>query len=406
MKKRIGLVLIAIALIFILSNLSNKKPLKKETKIEIVQPEYQYGILVDSFTVKKSNVKQGETLGEILFLNHINHQQIADIVAKSKGIFDFRRVNAGKEYTVISTKDSIKKAKYFIYEETPVNYIVIDLTDSVDVYRGEKEIVTKLALSYGEINTSLSEAVDKLGISPRVSIQLAEIYAWTIDFFKIQKGDAFNVYYENNYIDGEYIGIGRILAAEFMHKKQKFYAFYYKQENSGEYFDEKGRTLRKAFLKAPLDFYRISSRYSLNRKHPVTGKWKGHFGTDYAAPKGTPIMTTASGTIERASYTKGNGNFVKVRHNGTYTTQYLHMSKIKPGIRKGVYVKQGDIIGYVGSTGLATGPHVCYRFWKNGKQVDPYKERLPPGDPVKQENKNDYFNVKDSLMQILINKDG
>ena len=176
----------------------------------------------------------------------------------------------------------------------------------------------------------------------------------------------------------------------------------YIRSGYGEYFDQEGRTLRKAFLKAPLDFYRISSRFSRNRKHPVTGQWKGHFGTDYAAPKGTPIMTTANGTIETAGYTKNNGNFVKVRHNSTYTTQYLHMSKIKKGIRKGVYVNQGETIGYVGSTGLATGPHVCYRFWKNGKQVDPYKEKLPPGKPMKEESKENYFQIKDSLMQILI----
>ena len=406
MKKWTGLVLIVAALLFILSNLnSKKKETTTEIKLEVVEPKYEYGILVDSFNVTKSSVKQGQTFGEILYANHIDHPQIAEIVRKSKGIFDFRRVNAGKEYTIICKKDSIEKACYFIYQENFTSYIVIDMTDGIDVYRGEKEITTKVTLSYGEINSSLSESVDELEISPRVSIKLAEIYAWTIDFFKVLKGDAFRLYYENNYIDGEYIGIGRILAAEFVHKNQNFYSFYYKEnDNYGEYFDEKGRTLRKAFLKAPLDFYRISSSFSRNRKHPVTGQWKGHFGTDYAAPKGTPIMTTANGTIELASYNRNNGNFVKVRHNGTYTTQYLHMSKIKPGIRKGVYVKQGETIGYVGSTGLATGPHVCYRFWKNGKQVDPYREQLPPGDPIKEANKDHYLTVKDSLMHILMSK--
>ncbi|MEC7863865.1 MAG: peptidoglycan DD-metalloendopeptidase family protein [Bacteroidota bacterium] len=407
MKKRAGLVLIGVALVFILSNLNGKKRgTAEDSKTEIVEPKYEYGILVDSFNVTKAIVKQGQTFGEILYANHIDHPQIAEIVIKSKGIFDFRRVNTGKEYTVICTKDSTERARYFIYQENPTSYIVVDLTGEVDVYRGEKEITTKVVLSSGEITSSLSESVEELGISPRVSIKLSEIYAWTIDFFKIQKEDAFNVYYENNYIDGEYIGIGRILAAEFTHKNQKFYAFYYKEnDNYGEYFDESGRTLRKAFLKAPLDFYRISSRFSRNRKHPVTGQWKGHFGTDYAAPKGTPIMTTANGTIESAGYTKNNGNFVKVRHNGTYTTQYLHMSKIKPGIRKRRYVKQGETIGYVGSTGLATGPHVCYRFWKNGKQVDPYRQQLPPGKPIKETNKEHYLTVKDSLMQILISKE-
>ncbi|MDA7578434.1 peptidoglycan DD-metalloendopeptidase family protein [Flavobacteriales bacterium] len=406
MKKSVGLILIVISLLFILTNLNSSKSklLDKELQIEIADPVYEYGILVDSFNLVHGVVKNGQTLGEILYENHINHQKIAEIVLKSKGIFDVRRVNPGKKYLVINTKDSVEKACYFIYEESQTTYIVVDMTDEIDVYKGEKEIITKLKKSTGKITTSLSEAVENLGVSPRVSIQLSEIYAWTIDFFKIQKGDAFNVYYENNYIDGEYIGIGNILAAEFIHKDKSFYAFYYKaNKNFGEYFDEEGRTLRKAFLKAPLDFYRISSRYSKNRKHPVTGKWKGHFGTDYAAPRGTPIMSTANGTVQVAGRTRNNGNYVKIRHNGTYTTQYLHMSKIKPGIRKGVYVKQGETIGYVGSTGLATGPHVCYRFWKNGKQVDPYMQKLPPGDPIQESKKKEYFIVKDSLMNILNN---
>lgn len=408
MKKWIGIVLMGVALLFILSTLdtTTKEEITDIVATEIVEPQYEYGILVDSFIVIKGTVKQDQTLGEILYANHINHPEIAEIVSKSKDIFDVRRVNPGKEYTVICVDDSTEQACYFIYQENPTDFVVMDLTDGIDVYRGKKEVTTKLEVSYGKISSSLSESVDELGISPRVSIKLSEIYAWTIDFFKIQKGDAFKVYYENKYIDDEYIGIGRILASEFTHKNQKFYAFYHEDsKNFGEHFDEKGRTLRKSFLKAPLDFYRISSRYSTNRKHPVTGRWKGHFGTDYAAPKGTPIMTTANGTIVAASYTKNNGNFVKVRHNGTYTTQYLHMSKIKPGIRKGVYVKQGETIGYVGSTGLATGPHVCYRFWKNGKQVDPYKQELPPGDPIKKENEADYMIVKDSLMQILLSKE-
>ncbi len=406
MKKSVGLILIVISLLFILTNLNNSKSklLDNETQIEITDPVYEYGILVDSFNLIHGVVKNGQTLGEILYANHINHQKIAEIVLKSKEIFDVRRVNPGKKYLVINSKDSIKKACYFIYEESQTTYIVVDMIDEIDVYKGEKEIITKLKKSTGQITSSLSEAVENLGVSPRVSIQLSEIYAWTIDFFKIQKGDAFTVYYENNYIDGEYIGIGNILAAEFIHKDKSFYAFYYKaNKNFGEYFDEEGRTLRKAFLKAPLDFYRISSRYSKNRKHPVTGKWKGHFGTDYAAPRGTPIMSTANGTVQVAGRTRNNGNYVKIRHNGTYTTQYLHMSKIKPGIRKGVYVKQGETIGYVGSTGLATGPHVCYRFWKNGKQVDPYMQKLPPGDPIQESNKKEYFTVKDSLMNILNN---
>ena len=408
MKKWIGIVLMVIALLFILSNINNEKTTKEIDEVvpKVIEPEYEYGILVDSFNVTKGVVKQGQTLGEILYANHIDHPQIAEIVNKSKGIFDVRRVNAGKEFTVICLDDSTEKACYFIYQEDPTNYVVMDLTNEVDVYRGKKEVTTKVNVAYGEINSSLWITIQEQNLSPKIAAELSTIYAWTIDFFKIQKGDAFKVYYENKYIDDEYIGIGRILASEFTHKGQNFYSFYYREnENFGDYFDEKGRTLRKAFLKAPVDYKRISSRYSKRRKHPVTGRWKGHFGTDYAADRGTPIVTTANGTIVSASYTKNNGNFVKVRHNGTYTTQYLHMSKIKPGIRKGVYVKQGETIGYVGSTGLATGPHVCYRFWVNGKQVDPYKQDLPPGDPIKEENREVYMIAKDSLMQILLSKE-
>ena len=406
MKKWFGILVMGTALLFMLTNINKDKKAVEKLEViqEIVEPSYEYNILVDSFNVIKGSVKRGQTMGEILYLNHIDHFEINKIVEKSKGIFDVRRVNTGKKYTVICASDSTKKAKYFIYEIDAINYVVFDLRGEIDVYKGKKPVTVKLNTASGIIQSSLWLTMEEQKLSPKLTAELSTIYAWTIDFFKIQKNDAFRVYYEDKYIDGEYIGIGRLLAAEFTHKGQNFYSFYYREnENFGDYYDEKGKTLRKAFLMAPVDYKRISSRYSKRRKHPVTGRWKGHFGTDYAAERGTPIWSTANGTIIAATYTKNNGNYVKVRHNGTYTTQYLHMSKIKPGIRKGVYVKQGDIIGYVGSTGLATGPHVCYRFWKNDRQVDPFKQKLPPGDPIKKVNREAYMLAKDSLMQILMN---
>tara|TARA_B110000003_G_scaffold276461_1_gene323071 strand:- start:2455 stop:3672 length:1218 start_codon:yes stop_codon:yes gene_type:complete len=404
MKKWVGIFVMGTALLFVLNNINTKKNSSTNINVEVSsEQKYEYDILIDTFDVKRGVVSQGQTLGEILYANHINHVEINRIVSLSKEIFDVRRVNAGQKYTVICLKDSIDKAQYFIYEIDVVNYVVFDLRDKIDIYLGKKFVEIKTVTSSAIIKSSLWESMVDKKLSPKLAAELSTIYAWTIDFFKIQKGDGFRVFYENKYIDGNYIGIGRILAAEFTHKNQSFYSFYYKERDSyGDYYDEKGKTLRKAFLMAPVDYKRISSRYSKRRKHPVTGQWKGHFGTDYAAAKGTPIWSTANGTIERASFTRNNGNYVKVRHNGTYTTQYLHMSKIKPGIRKGVYVKQGDIIGYVGSTGLATGPHVCYRFWKNGKQVDPFKQKLPAGDPIKNENRESYFIAKDSLMKILM----
>ena len=406
MKKWFGILVMGTALLFMLTNINKDKKAVEKLEViqEIVEPSYEYNILVDSFNVIKGSVKRGQTMGEILYLNHIDHFEINKIVEKSKGIFDVRRVNTGKKYTVICASDSTKKAQYFIYEIDATNYVVFDLRGEIDVYKGKKPVIVKLKTASGIIKSSLWLTMEEKKLSPKLTAELSTIYAWTIDFFKIQKNDGFRVYYEDKYIDGQYIGIGRLLAAEFTHKGQDFYSFYYREnENFGDYYDEQGKTLRKAFLMAPVDYKRISSRYSKRRKHPVTGRWKGHFGTDYAAEKGTPIWSTANGTIIAATYTKNNGNYVKVRHNGTYTTQYLHMSKIKPGIRKGVFVKQGDIIGYVGSTGLATGPHVCYRFWKNDKQVDPFKQKLPPGDPIKKENREAYMLAKDSLMQILMN---
>ena len=367
------------------------------------EPIVEYGIVTDSFQLTKGVIKPGQVIGEILYLNHIDHLEIDKIVKASNGVFDVRRAKAGRPYTIFCTKDSNAVAKCFVYEESATNYVVFDLRDSINVYRGEKEVKVKLKAASGEITSSLWDAIMDNNMSPALVMELSNIYAWTIDFFRIQKGDKFTVYYEERFVEDEFAGIGRIWASKFTHQSENFYAFYFKEEeeNFGDYFDERNKTLRKAFLRAPLNFSRISSKYSKRRKHPVTGRIKAHLGTDYAAPKGTPILSTANGKIITASYTRNNGNYVKIRHNSTYSTQYLHMSKIKSGIRKGVYVKQGDVIGYVGSTGLATGPHVCYRFWKNGRQVNPYKEKLPPSEPMKQSSKAPFQLVKDSLIQYL-----
>ena len=412
MKKiLVGLATLCLVTI-VLINIKKEPVEQTENNLKkIEKPVLIYGIPADSFLITNGQIKKNQTLGMVLYSNHVTHSEIHEAVLRSKEVnFDVRDINAGNKYTILSKNDSVAKAQYFIYEEDPINYIVFDLREKINVYRKNKEVIKTLNVASGEISSSLWIAVEEQQLSQKIASELSTIYAWTIDFFKIQKGDAFKVYYENKYIDSicteKYIGIGRILAAEFTHNGEQFYSFYYKEEGAdyGEYYDEQGKTLRKAFLMAPVDYKRISSRFSHKRKHPVTGQWKGHFGTDYASARGTPIWSTANGTVIAASYTKNNGNYVKIRHNATYTTQYLHMSKFHKGIRKGKTVKQGEVIGYVGSTGLATGPHVCYRFWKNGKQVDPFKQSLPPGDPIKEENYNDYMSVKDSLFKILMNE--
>ena len=404
MKNFLKIFFVSSFLFFIMYNIFNtESSVFNSKKAEVIkEPNIEYGIMTDSFNIHRGLIKENQALGEVFYLHHIDHNEISKIVHKSKGVFDFRKALPGKKYIVLCSQDSNEIAQYLIYEESVSSYIVFDIREQINVYRGKKKITIANRVASGKITTSLWNALIDNGMSPALVMELEAIYAWSIDFFKIQNGDEFRVYFEEKYINEEKIGIGRILAAEFIHKGVSLYAFYFEeQDNYGDYFDENGNTLRKAFLSAPLKFSRISSKFSNRRKHPVTGKWKGHFGTDYAAPTGTPIMSTADGTIIKASYTKNNGNYVKVRHNKTYTTQYLHMSKIKKGIRKGVFVKQGSTIGYVGSTGLATGPHVCYRFWKNNKQVDPYRQNLPPGDPISSKNKREYMIVKDSLMNII-----
>ena len=373
----------------------------EETTV-VPEQTYEYGIAVDSLSVVKGQIEPGQALGAILYLHHIDHPKIDKIVRASKDVFDFRTARAGKNYTVLCSNDSAEVAQCFIYEESSTDFVVFDLRDSIHVYRGQKAIEVRIREASGHIESSLWNALMASNMSPALVMELSSVYAWTIDFFRIQKGDHFRVIYEEKYVEDEFVGIGRVWAAEFNHSNESFYAFYFQEdENFGDYFDENGGTLRKAFLRAPLNYSRISSRYSKRRKHPVTGRVKPHLGTDYAAPKGTPILSTANGKVTEARYKRNNGNYVKVPHNSTYTTQYLHMSKIKSGIKPGVFVKQGEVIGYVGSTGLATGPHVCYRFWKNGVQVDPYQQKLPPSDPVKEENRAAYEVLKDSMMLIL-----
>ncbi|MBN4051531.1 peptidoglycan DD-metalloendopeptidase family protein, partial [bacterium AH-315-M05] len=259
----------------------------------------------------------------------------------------------------------------------------------------------------GVINSSLWQTMIDNDINLNISLEMSEIYAWAVDFYKIQKGDAFKVIYEEKFIlsgdegEGEPAGIGRIMGAYFKHFNETFYAIYFEQDSVGDYFDENAKSLRKAFLKSPLKYSRITSRYSLRRFHPVQKRYKPHLGVDYAAPRGTPIRTTGDGVVSKAGYKGGNGNYVKVKHNSVYSTQYLHMTNIRKGIRRGARVKQGDIIGYVGSTGLATGPHVCYRFWKNGQQVNPLRVKIPPSKPVKSEYMEKYIRVKKEMMREL-----
>jgi len=359
----------------------------------------RYGLNPSDYEIHESTIKRNQFLSDILLEYGVSYQSIAELETASKEVHDVRRLKAGDDYAVFLDRDSAKTARFFIVETTAADYVVYALTDSIHAYTGQKPIDIEIREASGEINSSLYQTIADNDLSPELALKLNEIYAWTVDFYRIQKGDYFKVIFEEMFVEGERVGIGRILASEFSHREEAFYAYRYEGTDIPDYYDETGESLRKAFLRAPLKFSRISSRYSRRRYHPVQKRWKAHLGTDYAAPTGTPIMSTGDGTVIASAYGKYNGNYVKVRHNSTYTTQYLHMSR--RAVKKGDFVRQGETIGYVGSTGLATGPHVCYRFWKNGKQVDPYRQDLPPSEPLEEKYMADFTQVVDSLSNRL-----
>ena len=354
---------------------------KNNVAATFVSPR-KFGLPTDSFNIVENTVQRNDFLATILQPYNVENITIANLAQKSKPIFDVRRIAAGNQYTIFCTKDSVQKAVYFVYQPNAIDYIIYDLRDSITVTKGKREVTTRIETASGTITSSLYEALENAGTDPSLAMKLADIYAWSIDFYKIQQGDFFKVVYEQRYVKDEPVESGQVKSAIFSHEGDTFYAFYFEPDSlqAGDYFDETGKSLRKAFLKAPLKFSRITSRFTMRRFHPVQKRYKAHLGTDYGAPTGTPIIATGNGTVIESNFNRNNGNYVKVRHNNTYTTQYLHMSR--RAVKRGQSIRQGQVIGYVGSTGLATGPHVCYRFWKNGKQVDPYRQKFPAATPI------------------------
>ncbi|MEM9051554.1 MAG: peptidoglycan DD-metalloendopeptidase family protein [Bacteroidota bacterium] len=371
----------------------------EDISIQANEVPLRYGIEEDAYKIYEGTIKKNQFLADILLGYGVPYGEIAALEGVSKDVHDVRKLKAGDNYAVFTNRDSTERASFFVVETSPANYVVYQLGDSISAYLGQKPIETKIREAGGLITSSLYQTIYDNDLPVDLAGNLSLIYAWTVDFYRIQKGDYFKVIYEERFVEGERIGVGEVIAAEFGHRDEVFHGFFFEEGKTSDYYDLEGENLRRAFLKAPVKFSRISSKYTMKRYHPVQKRWKAHLGTDYAAPKGTPIMATADGEVVASAYGKYNGNYVKVRHNSTYTTQYLHMSK--RAAKVGDYVRQGDVIGYVGSTGLATGPHVCYRFWVNGRQVDPYKQDLPSGDPIPEEFKADFTFKSDSLNQIL-----
>jgi len=378
-------------------------------KIIDLPPNMKYGFNLNDFIVKKKKIKRGDTFGSILEENFIDYPEVHKILEKIKTQVSVKKLQIGKPYTLLFSKDSIKAPKIFIYQKDIQGYTIVQLRDSIYGLKKNKPVRTVQMEASGTIESSLYQTMLDNGYNEALTYYLSDIYAWTIDFFRLQKGDRFKIIYTEKFVDDTIsIGIKKIKAASFEHKGQIIEAYEFQTDSTKgiiDYFDQYAKNLRRAFLKAPVSFGRVSSRYNLKRRISFYGRVKPHKGTDFAAAVGTPIMTTANGTVVKSSYSKGNGNYVTIKHNNKYSTQYLHMRKRK--VKVGQYVKQGDVIGWVGMTGYTSGPHVCYRFWKNGRQVDPFKQKLPEAKPISKSLKNKFLTyvkpIKNQLNCIVYN---
>jgi len=360
-----------------------------------------YGIPITDYQISSGQVRWGESLAELLYPYGVTSQQIYRISLLADSLIDERKIQHGNTFTLFSTSDTTPA--WFVYEKDPLNYVVIGFSqDSVWAENGTKPVDRRLQVASGTIESSLWESMRSVEANPMLAVELSEIFAWSIDFFGIQQGDRYKVIYEESYVDSQSIGINRIIGAWIYHNQTDFWGIPFTQDGRTSFFDEKGNSLRKAFLKAPLRFSRISSGFSHSRYHPVLKIRRPHHGVDYAAPAGTPVHSVGDGIISGVGYQKGGGgNYVKIKHNSVYSTTYMHLSGFGKGIRRGVYVKQGDLIGYVGSTGLATGPHLDFRFYKNGSAVNPLRVEAPPVEPVHEENLSAYEIRKSMTMGLL-----
>ena len=367
-------------------------PLAQDT---ILPARDAYGIPLDLYRVEEAKVRRNQTLSDVLHPSGLTMQEIYYISLLPDSLIDERKIKQGNRYLLYSLEDtlsdpSLHAKTVFVYEKDALNYVAVSIgTDSIWARNGQKPVERLTRVASGTIETSLWESMMAAGANPMLAVELSEIFAWTIDFFGIQQGDRYKVIYEESFVDSSSLGIDKILGAWIYHNKHDFWAIPFIQDSVRSFFDEEGNSLRKAFLKAPLRFSRISSGFSHSRYHPVLKIRRPHHGVDYAAPTGTPVHTVGDGIITKVGYQKGGGgNYVKIKHNSVYSTTYMHLSGFGKGVRQGVYVKQGDVIGYVGSSGLATGPHLDFRFYKNGSAVNPLKVEAPPVEPVHEANRS------------------
>lgn len=368
---------------------------------DIRPPSLYMGIDTSGYTMIEGKIRRNQFLSEILANYGISYSDIDRLANNSGETLNIRNIKAGKQYQLFINNDSLSHADYFIYNEDPATSYIFDFTDSLYIRKFEKPKRVEMKYSSGTIESSLWNAMTDNDINPVLAVELSEIYAWTIDFFGLQRGDRFKIIYEEEYIDSVSTGIKKIYGAWFSHSGTAFYAIPAIQDSTESYYDTDGNSLRKAFLKAPLRYSRISSRFSNNRMHPILRIRRPHHGVDYAAAIGTPVHAIGDGRVIKVAYDKGAGRMVKIKHNSVYATAYLHLSRYGKGISTGKYVKQGDIIGYVGSSGLSTGPHLDFRFYKNGQAVDPLKVEAPPVEPISEENHEKFEKISFTIKTLL-----
>ena len=350
----------------------------------VAEPTYIFGICADNYDIAENTINKNQVISDILSEYNVPQTTIYQLDKISKDTYSLRKLHQNNTYRLFLTKDSVPQAHYLVYDISTIDYVVYAFKDSIYSYLGALPTDTIINRISGTIDISLWDAMIDCGAKPVLAVDLADVYAWTIDFFGISKGDAFDVIYEEIYVEDELVGTGKILASNFITSGKNHLAFYYEDKDNKGYFDEDGNSLRRQFLKAPLSYSRISSGFSYARKHPITKKVRPHLGVDYAVPSGTPVYSVGDGVvIDKGWDKKGGGNYLKIRHNSTYTTLYMHLKGFAKGITKGSKVSQNQLIGYVGSTGASTGPHLDYRVFKNGSAINPLKMEAPPVEPIK-----------------------
>jgi len=406
--QRRAIILVAfVAVLVSCNNLGKKKsdviPDKTKTSLDHKKndPSFMYGIPVDSFDLIPGYIKPNGFISDILLRHGVSMQEIDRAIKSSASVFDVRTIRSGNKYILFCDRDSIARARYLVYEHDASNCFVFSFNDSINITTYKKEIKREVKYASATIETSLWDAMLSGGLPPSLVLDLSDVFAWTVDFFGLQKGDNFKVIYEELFIDDKSLGSARIYGAQFNSGGTSITAIPFFQDSTESYFDSDGKSLKKAFLKAPLQFSRITSRFSASRMHPILRIRRPHFGVDYAAPIGTPVRSIGDGRVTQAGTGGGSGRIVRIQHNSVYATSYMHLSGFAKGITAGAHVKQGDIIGYVGSSGLSTGPHLDFRFYRNGSPVDPFKVDAPPVEPVSEQNKQRFEINKSVVLGLL-----